>query len=544
MATTRRHRTPPDSLSTSARFVLSAALSHVRITTGGGSIFSSRNRRLALVPAAVVVVLTLLTIPPGTNAQLPLSLQNLVVENVAIEECASPARSATHSSQPHAPHSSSSSSSSNTANLHSNRPACVFTPPNRTVCYRGFETKRFQAGGRFNLTRRLVLCDWPLKSFDPLVLARLVPRIERLAITGRMLQRLAHDFPPLPYLRMVNITGTRLNHTGVNAFYELERLQVLNLRGNELEQIQPYRFRSGHVEVYLQGNLWNCTNDMIWLLKEQSRQYVDKPTLVCKDWKYTGRPVLTAMEYKRVVRESCLHEEIWNCSCHVSYLRLSDNGLSFHPMIMVNCSDRGFYQLPQYLPGNTTVLHMARNKLQSVDSLTTNEHYQSVQDIYLDENRITSIDILEDTIWLDNFRILSLRGNRMNRIRVYSVEHAIERNPGVGKVYLSNNPWRCGCRFAIRFQRFLRKHESLVADSRNITCYFINDDDGRKQYLPVLTVTPNDICRPSEHNTAAFYNTLSIIFATLIILIFTKLAYDYYHYRKYGKLPWLIMKMP
>ncbi|XP_050098207.1 protein singed wings 2 [Anopheles aquasalis] len=474
-----------------------------------------------------VVVFVLTVLPMGTVAQLPLSLQNLIVENVAIEECA--LRPALTGTQQYG----------------NNRPFCDYSVPNRTVCFRGIDTKKLQTGGaKLKQTKQLILCDWATRTFDPLILTKLVPQLERFALTGRTLQRLVHHFPPLSKLRELNITGTRLNHTDANTFYELEQLKVLNLRGNELEQIQQYRFLSDHVDIYLQGNTWNCTNDMIWLLRERSDQYVDKPSWVCKDWKYTGRPVVTAMEYKRVVQESCQHEEIWNCTCHVSYLRLSDNGLSFHPMIMVNCSDRGFYQLPQYLPGNTTVLDIARNKLQSVDSLTTNEHYQTVQDIYLDDNQITSIDILEDTIWLDHFRILSLRGNKLNRIRVYSVEHAMERNPGVGKLYLSNNPWRCGCRFAIRFQRFLRKHESLVADTRNITCYFINDDDGRKQYLPVLTLTPNDICRASEPNTAAFYNTLSIIFASLIVLIFTKLGYDYYRYRKYGKLPWLIMKMP
>ncbi|XP_058054177.1 protein singed wings 2 isoform X1 [Anopheles bellator] len=482
-------------------------------------------RRITSIISVVVInaLVVVFTNVPIVTAQLPLSLQNLVVENVAIEEC---------STRPPLP---------NSIGVH--RPVCQFAPPDSTVCFRGIDMKRIEAIGKANQTRQLILCDWAVRTFDPSVLTKL-PRLERFALTGRSLQRLAHNFPPLAYLRMVNITGTRLNQTDADAFYDLEQLQVLNLRGNELEQIEQYRFRSGHVEIYLQGNLWNCTNDMIWLLRERSEQYVDGPSWVCKDWKYTGRPVLTAMEYKRVVQESCMHEEIWNCSCHVSFLRLSDNGMSFHPMIMVNCSDRGFYQLPQYLPGNTTVLHISGNKLDSVDSLTTNEHYQSVQDIYLDHNRITSIDILEDTVWLDHFRILSLRGNKLNRIRVYTVEHAIERNPSVGKLYLSNNPWRCGCRFAIRFQRFLRKHESLVADTRNITCYFIHDEDGSKQYLPVLTLTPNDICRESEHNTAAFYNSLSIVFASLIVLIFTKLAYDYYRYRKYGKLPWLIMKMP
>ncbi|XP_062549946.1 protein singed wings 2-like [Armigeres subalbatus] len=453
-------------------------------------------------------------------AELPLSLKNLAIENIAIEEC------------------------SNQQRLFEAHPRCYFDEPNKTVCFRGIENRRIRHfRARYNRNTELILCHWPWKSFDPYDLAELTPNIEKFSIMGEHLWTLKEDFPPLPYLWAINITGTKLNFTRNTTFSELTALRQVNMRGNALVRVVPLEFSSEHVDVFLHGNPWNCTNDMIWLLEEQSGFYADKSTLVCKDWKYTGRPVLTAMEYKRNLREHCRHEEIRNCTCLISYLRLSDSGRTFHPLITVNCTGKGFYDLPSYLPPNTTVLHVANNNITSVERLTTIDHYKKVQHIYLDNNKIESIDILEDSIWLDNFRILSLRGNKISRIRVYSVEHAFERNSNVGQLYLSNNPWRCGCRFATRMQAFLHKHESVVVDSRNITCY-ITDDDGHKSYHYMMVLTPNDVCLLTVHNKAAVYDILSILFASLILLIVIKLAYDYYIYRKYGKLPWLIMKMP
>ncbi|XP_055631956.1 protein singed wings 2 isoform X2 [Toxorhynchites rutilus septentrionalis] len=451
-----------------------------------------------------------------------MSLKNLAVENVAIGECSDHTR----------------------YNISAKHHHCFFEQTLRTVCFRGLDYRRtLHSRGRFSRTKELILCNWASSVFDPRELLELVPNVEKLSITGEKLWSLKGDFPSLVNLWAINITGTKLNVTREFVFYNLPALRQLNMRGNELVKITPFKFQSEHVDIYLQGNPWNCTNDMIWLLEEQSGFYADKSTLVCKDWKYTGRPMMTAMTYKQILREHCRNEEIQNCTCRISYLRLSDSGKTFQPLVTVNCTGKGFYRLPSYLPPNTTVLHVSNNEITEVDQLATTDLYNQVQDIYLDHNKLTSIDVLEDSIWLDNFRILSLRGNQISRIRVYSLEHAFERNTHVGQLFLGSNPWRCGCRFATRMQEFLRKHESVIVDSRNITCYTL-DDEGRKSYVPVMTLTPNDVCRLAEHNKAAIYDILSIIFASLILLILTKLAYDYYIYRKYGKLPWLVMKIP
>ena len=65
----------------------------------------------------------------------------------------------------------------------------------------------------------------------------------------------------------------------------------------------------------------------------------------------------------------CLSDPILRkCVCHISYLRLDDDGKSFRPMISVDCSYtslRSFgnrlTQLPPFLPMNTTILYVAHN---------------------------------------------------------------------------------------------------------------------------------------------------------------------------------------
>lgn len=42
--------------------------------------------------------------------------------------------------------------------------------------------------------------------------------------------------------------------------------------------------------------------------------------------------------------------------------------------------------------------------------------YRSVSDIYLDYNEIETIEALEADNWLERFRILSLKGNRLQKV--------------------------------------------------------------------------------------------------------------------------------
>jgi hypothetical protein len=162
-----------------------------------------------------------------------------------------------------------------------------------------------------------------------------------------------------------------------------------------------------------------------------------------------------------------------------------------------------------------------------------------VTDIYLDYNHIRSISILEDSLWLDNFRVMSLKGNNLHKIPVYFLSHVLDKNNGVGKIFLSQNPWSCDCLFVTRYQEFLRKYQAIVIDSKNITCKLEDS-----QEMSVMQLERSDVC--SVEPDGFFdnvYNIISCILASLIVLLAVNLAYDYYRYKKLGKLPWIVIKL-
>ena len=55
------------------------------------------------------------------------------------------------------------------------------------------------------------------------------------------------------------------------------------------------------VNVYLEGNAWNCTKNLKWMAFDEAKfEIMDKNRLNCTDQKYKGRPIVTVMNYKLV----------------------------------------------------------------------------------------------------------------------------------------------------------------------------------------------------------------------------------------------------
>lgn len=187
--------------------------------------------------------------------------------------------------------------------------------------------------------------------------------------------------------------------------------------------------------------------------------------------------------------------------------------------------------------------------------------YRSVHDVYLDYNLIQSIDTLESDTWLESFRVFSLKGNRLTKViiyyefykitnihytrlqlPVYLLKNALEKNGHVAKLYLSNNPWRCECIFTLRFQELLRKYNTIIMDASNVTCKYIEGDDNFG--TAVLAIKRSDVCKIPTEYTVYPLDLLNAVLASLIVFIFAKLGYDYYHYRRSGRLPWIVTRLP
>ncbi|XP_005186576.2 protein singed wings 2 [Musca domestica] len=386
----------------------------------------------------------------------------------------------------------------------------------------------------------IIFCGWPERDFNPVVDLQAFPRIKSLTIEY---SRMAHiiDFPEMFHLQMINISWTNLSHIGQRTFKKIHPLRIVDLRWNKLIQLDtPLLLPRAFESLYLSGNPWNCTRNLKWLLIPERASYVaDRQILTCGDRKFKDRNVMTVMHYKVTLKNACQsHEDLKNCSCIMHHIIPKTH----MPLYTVNCSHLGFNRLPAYLPANTTMFFANNNKISDVSPLRNNIHYRYVVDVHLDNNRIESIDVLEGGYWLEHFRLLSLRNNKMRKIPVYALDNALEDNANANLLLLSMNPWHCSCKFAMRFREIVIKYGDIMRDSGNITCKYIQDGEEKKSRL--MTLTREDVCKPKDESKIHILDWVNGLLAALILLILGKLGYDYYYYKNYGRVPWIVMKLP
>lgn len=254
--------------------------------------------------------------------------------------------------------------------------------------------------------------------------------------------------------------------------------------------------------------------------------------------------MMLVMHYKMDLMRLCKEEltDLKNCSCHLSFLRYEAESHQFKPVASVNCSNKGFFNFPKQLPSYTNTLFFDHNNVSSLHALCyKNSTYTNVHDIYLDYNRINNAVVLDNCEWFDNFRVLSLKGNLLERIPVFAFSNSFTKSHHALKLYLSENNWICSCRFMPRLLKLCQKYQ-LIVDQKKIRCNNEKNDPEINGRL-LMELTKQDVCKVNEvlFNN---YEIASIIFSLLILIVTVNFAIDYYRYKHYGKLPWIVLHSP
>jgi Leucine-rich repeat (LRR) protein len=91
------------------------------------------------------------------------------------------------------------------------------------------------------------------------------------------------------------------------------------------------------------------------------------------------------------------------------------------PIIEVNCSYRGLTELPLDLPPKTKIIRLEGNEIEDLKLLKQDPIYRKALDLYLDNNKVKSIEELEGSYWLRHFRVFSLSGNRLTEVIIVSL---------------------------------------------------------------------------------------------------------------------------
>ncbi|XP_066594973.1 protein singed wings 2 [Prorops nasuta] len=425
-------------------------------------------------------------------------------------------------------------------------PECQFKEiDHRLVCFGGLH-ENWKLGAEN--VRTLILCEWPEVSFDPEEVLSNFTSLRKFMIANSNLTKFTSAFPPeVRLLEKINIFGTKLQGLPDGVLSSLSALRNIDLRNNALAEINLKAFNTETLHhIYLSGNPLKCTENASWILDtgkgSPGSKISDRDKLRCSS-PYEGRLLVPVMEIILALKGECKRTV---CTCELVYV-FGRSGKQAQKQLIafnsVNCSHRGLTEMPEFLPANTTTLRLTGNQIKDLKPLAANPVYRSVLDLYVEDNEIESIVELEGSYWLEHFRAISLRGNKLTDIPTYVLENVLLHSGGVAGIYLGNNPWRCDCLFTPGFQELLIRYSNLMKDIHDIKCALVEGDENSNKEIRDLTRTEICISPDNEHSIYPL-DVLNVILALLIFLILGKLLYDYWSFKKTGKLPWIVAKIP
>lgn len=220
------------------------------------------------------------------------------------------------------------------------------------------------------------------------------------------------------------------------------------------------------------------------------------------------------------------------CSCDIIHFTAKIYTL------LVNCTGKGLTEFP-LVPLDTTILDLSNNQLSDssylnmdVDSL----NYNDIIGLILSNNHFTYLD--NKFLKMRLHRFLKVDGNGLKEVP-YDISLKIQRY--ATEISLGNNPWVCVCNSEINNMNLLHR----LVDLDSVRC--------SEQSLPeqiigykIRDVDPQVLCPPSDKGAKRelVLRIVCVSLALLIVIVLTKLVYDYWRYKRQGTLPWIVYKMP
>lgn len=386
------------------------------------------------------------------------------------------------------------------------------------------------------------LCKYDNATFYLKHVIKKLPNVRQVIIFD---SKLSYLIGPNRYnhINLLRINNSTLKRVADNLLHNMSQLHVLDLRNNSFDRL-PNQFTQYPglqlKDVYLSNNKWNCRpENLMWTRNITTSLIRDLETVDCDD-PFNGKPVFHISKFQQDIMSECPRY----CDCELFNI-VRDFEDVLNPIIAVKCLNQGLLQLPRHLPNLTKILHLENNSISDLSPIVTNRSYKDLLELYLDHNNIASIAILEGGDWLQRFNVLSLRSNKLVQLPTYALDNALSRNenmPDAVLFYLADNPWRCDCAYTPHFQEMLMKYAPQIKDLHEVRCRFAVGDEN--SLLPIVSLTRNSICRQANDYAIKPLDLVNIILASLIVLVLGKLVYDYYFFKKTGRLPWIVSKMP
>ncbi|KDR22774.1 protein halfway isoform X2 [Zootermopsis nevadensis] len=201
--------------------------------------------------------------------------------------------------------------------------------------------------------------------------------------------------------------------------------------------------------------------------------------------------------------------------------------------ISVNCSGKNLTSLPD-IPPHTIVLNISNNNITNLKRIRIDPNYQELRELHAENNQIVSMHEIEASNFIKNFQVLDIRANKLTEIETYIYNNAFEFDNNK-KVKLAGNKVMCDCSTAQHVRMWLLKNRKHIDDYNEIRCENFDDK--------VMDLDQNKVCTYPRVWTD-YINYILASEVVLLLLLISKVSYDYWIFRTAGYLPWPASKMP
>ncbi|KAG7316373.1 hypothetical protein KOW79_019914 [Hemibagrus wyckioides] len=128
--------------------------------------------------------------------------------------------------------------------------------------------------------KHLFLENNTIRQFEPNTLRDCI-HLTNLALEQNLFSTIPHGLPES--LVRLDLKGNLITTIHERALKPLKRLQVLNLRNNRLSSLPAMSLLPRLRTLYLEGNLWNCTCELLKVKRELLARDVDMSTEFCTE---------------------------------------------------------------------------------------------------------------------------------------------------------------------------------------------------------------------------------------------------------------------
>ncbi|XP_022837880.1 protein halfway isoform X2 [Spodoptera litura] len=339
-----------------------------------------------------------------------------------------------------------------------------------------------------------------------------------------------------------NLTSAKLQPAIQRPYAYLFNLSVLDASANNLTEFPLSLVHSNRkISVDLSGNRYLPCKNFMKAMEENNSSLVTflkyRDTYCALDisfnWFKDVRVVqIDHLRIQKELNESCRNIKPANINCTCIPERLEFSGDVITNLVAVDCSQRNLTSLPTNLPHNTVKLNVSYNNITSLQTVADDSTYEHLRQLILDHNDIPYILELEGTKFIDNFMLFSIAYNKLKTIHTYVLSNRFYKT-GLA-LLIAGNYINCDCNTEKTLKPWLLENFKNIPDYKLLLC----DDK-----VPVVDLVESQVCHTPRDWTDYIYYIIGLEVLILVLLI-SKVSYDYWVFKTAGYLPWPANKMP